>query len=337
MNSRERVQRAIRFEGPDRVPVNHHTLIGAWLKYGDRLEELYARYPADIVSLAFTEEDEYGEQAGEGKRDGWGAVWMRLGDEYKGLVVEHPLDDWSALDAYAFPDPDATAEYERVAGMLESEGREKYVMVDGGTLFQRMFYLRGFDRVLMDLVQRDERVLFLRDRIMDHILGRIRRWNEVGVDGISIRDDWGAQDRLLISPELWREVFKPCYRRICEAIHAGGADAHLHTDGHTIQIIPDLIEVGFDDINPQLSVMDMERLAEIVRGRVCIRSDIDRQHLLPRGTPSEVEAHVERVIALFGSHNGGLIGDGEVAGDVPLENAEAMLRAFYERGRYREA
>jgi len=50
-----------------------------------------------------------------------------------------------------------------------------------------------------------------------------------------------------------------------------------------------------------------------------------------------VEAHVERVIALFGSHNGGLIGDGEVAGDVPLENAEAMLRAFYERGRHGEA
>ncbi len=330
LNSRERVKKAIHFEGPDRVPINHHTLIEAWLKYGDRLKELYARYPADIVSFAFP--NEYGERVGEGKRDSWGAVWVRLGDDHKGQVIEHPLAEWESLDTYKFPDPDDTEEYDRVAEMMQSEGKEKYVLADGGTLFQRMFYLRGFENILMDLVQRDERALYLRDRILDHILGRIERWNQIGVDGISIRDDWGAQDRLLISPNLWRELFKPAYKAMCEAIHAGGADAHLHTDGYTIQIIPDLIEVGFDDLNPQLSVMDMVQLAGIVAGRVCIRSDIDRQHLLPRGTPHEVEAHVQKIIELFGRQNGGLIGDGEIASDVPLENAEAMLRAFYEKG-----
>jgi uroporphyrinogen-III decarboxylase len=169
---------------------------------------------------------------------------------------------------------------------------------------------------------------------MEHILGRIQSWLQVGVDGISIRDDWGAQDRLLISPGLWREVFKPCYRTICDAIHDGGSNAHLHTDGFTMQIIPDLIEVGFDELNPQLSALEPARLAELTRGKVCLRPDIDRQQLLPRGTPDAVTNHVRGIIEQFGGHEGGLIGCGEIASDVPLENAEAMLKAFYEYGTY---
>jgi hypothetical protein len=332
LESRERVKRAIHFGRPDRIPIMHHTLIGAWNRYEEKLRELYGRYPADIVSLAFNSSDEYGPAVREGVRDEWGALWVRLGDDFKGQVVDHPLADWNALESYVFPDPAQTEEYDRVKDVIQKEGHERYVLVDAGTLFQRMFYLRGFEELLVDLAVGDDRVVILRDRIMEHILGRIQHWLKTGVDGISIRDDWGAQDRLLISPELWRSVFKPCYRQICEAVHAGGANAHIHTDGYTIQIIPDLMEVGFDEINPQITVIGLERLSECVRGRICIRTDIDRQRLLPFGTPAEVEEHIRRVVKTLTTEEGGLVGCGEVAGDVPLENAEAMLRAFYRFG-----
>ena len=356
MNGRERVKKAIHFGGPDRIPLMHHTVIGAWLKYGDRLKQLYEKYPADITSLAFSSNDpsrghgasysdgasgiaagssEYGPEAGEGVRDEWGAVWLRLDDQYKGQVVEHPLENWESLGSYRFPDPFPADLRDAVKRWSEAAGCEKYLLVDGGTLFQRMFYLRGFENLLVDLVEKDERVVFLRDRILDHILGRIRGCLETAeIDGVSIRDDWGAQDRLLISPEMWREIFKPAYREICDTIQRGGANAHLHTDGCTMQIIPDLIEVGFDELNPQLSVMKMEELARAVGGRVCLRSDIDRQHVLPGKDAEAVRRYVRRVIGLFGPFRGGLIGCGEVGPDVPLENAEAMLETFYEHGRY---
>jgi hypothetical protein len=336
VESLERVQRAIHFEDPDRIPIKHHTLIGAWNRYGDRLREVYGRYPADMVFLTFKSSDEYGPAPREGVRDEWGALWVRLGDDFKGQVVDHPLGRWGALDSYTFPDPAQTEEYDRVKDLLAREGHDKYVLVDAGTLFQRMFYLRGFEELLVDLVAGDDRIMILRDRIMEHILGRIHHWLDAGVDGIQIRDDWGAQDRLLISPGLWRNVFKPCYKQICEAIHAGGANAHIHTDGYTIQIIPDLMEVGFDEINPQMTVIGLENLAGVVRGRVCIRTDIDRQRLLPFGKPAEVEENVKRTIEVLATREGGLVGDGEVGGDVPLENVEAMLRAFKKHGAIRE-
>ena len=332
MTGRERVERALHFKKPDRLPLMHRTLIGGWSEHRDELSRLYKKYPSDFVSLAFDRSGEYGPRAGERHLDAWGAVWLRLGDQFKGQVVGHPLQKWSSLDTYRFPDPSDTDEFEILASLIESEGHEKYILVDGGTLFQRMFYLRGFDNILIDLVSGEKKAVFLRDRIMEHILGRINCWLEAGVDGVSIRDDWGSQDRLLVSPELWRTLFKPCYRKICEAVHRGGANAHLHTDGFTLPIIPDLIEAGFDELNPQLSAMGMDELSDAVRGKVCIRSDVDRQRLLPRGTPKEVERYVERVVSLFATPNGGLIGFGEVSAEVPLENTEAMLQAFSRYG-----
>ena len=105
MNSRERVQKAITYGSPDRIPIMHLTLIGAWEKYGDRLPQLYERYPADIINLTSTDSDEYGPSARLGIRDAWGALWVRLGSEFKGQVVEHPLADWQSLESYRFPDP----------------------------------------------------------------------------------------------------------------------------------------------------------------------------------------------------------------------------------------
>jgi hypothetical protein len=91
----------------------------------------------------------------------------------------------------------------------------------------------------------------------------------------------------------------------------------------------DLIEIGFDELNPQMSCMDIEDLGRRFGGRVCFRADMDRQYTLPFGTPAEVEAYVQRMYEAFGKRNGGYIGYGQVGTDVPLANAEAMLGAFF--------
>jgi len=89
-----------------------------------------------------------------------------------------------------------------------------------------------------------------------------------------------------------------------------------------------LIEIGFDELNPQMSCMDIESVGRRFGGRVCFRADMDRQYVLPFGAPADVTTLVERLYAAFGTHGGGYIGYGQINTDVPLANAEAMLTAF---------
>jgi hypothetical protein len=182
----------------------------------------------------------------------------------------------------------------------------------------------------MDVVEDPPEMYRLRDRITDLLLAQvdILLKHREHIDGILVNDDWGTQETLMIKPEAWRRVYKPAYARIVAAIKAGGCFAHLHTDGVTDAIMEDLIEIGFDELNPQMSCMDIEEVGRRFGGRVCFRADMDRQGVLPFGTPAEVAAYAERLHAAFGTRGGGYVGYGQVGTDVPLANAEAMLAAF---------
>jgi len=338
MNSRERYIRALKFEGPDRVPIMHRTLPGAFHRYGRALEELYERYPSDVllsptVRAPFRFSDPVEECSGKGRMlDQWGCTWTFLTDDYAGQVIEHPLADWDALSSYRFPDPLLGEEgVEEMVEVVRRDRHQHYVMVHAGTLWHRLTYLRGFENALIDVAEKREELLYLRDRIVDYILKRIERWGEHGelVDGILILDDWGTQRALMIRPSTWREIFRPAYSKLVAAIHSVGAYAHFHSDGVTEEIIGDLIEIGLDEVNPQLSCMDMRRLSCRFGGRVCFRADLDRQWTLPYGSVVDVEAHVHEAFESFGKFNGGLVGYGQIGPDVPLENAEAMLKTIW--------
>lgn len=330
MTSRERVHRAIAFQGPDRVPIVHSTLPGAFLKYGAALQDLYRRYPADVRPVGYYDPNEYGPAARIGSRDDWGAVWKRLGEDYKGQVVEHSLADWRALRTYRAPPPITEEERTQLRRQIRADRGEHYLQTDLGTLWQRMFYLRGFEAVLLDLATDRAEAYQLRDLILEHLLARIEALQAFPIDGLLLRDDWGAQDRLLIRPARWREFFRPAYQQIAAAARAAGKHLEFHSDGQTREILPDLAEIGCQVLNPQMAVVGIDWLSRTLGGRVCFHTDLDRQHLLPHGTPQQVEQHVHQALEALGRFQGGCLGGGEISPDVPLENAEAMLRAIWE-------
>ena len=111
-------------------------------------------------------------------------------------------------------------------------------------------------------------------------------------------------------------------------------NAIFYTDGWVLEIIEDLIEIGVTVLNPQHACMGTPRVGQIAGGRVCIRTDIDRQWVIPYGTPEEVAAAVKEAIGAFGRFNGGVLLHGEIGPEVPLENIEALYSSFYEYGRY---
>jgi len=129
----------------------------------------------------------------------------------------------------------------------------------------------------------------------------------------------------MISPQLWREFFKPAYARLFALARNAGKHVWFHSDGAISTIIPDLLEIGVQVLNPQVDAIGRDKLARLCAGRACIEADIDRQWLLPFGTAEQVRATVRADIAAFGGVRGGYVGRGEVAGDVPLENVIALL------------
>lgn len=335
MTSRERVIAAIEFQGPDRVPFHHAVFPGALWRHGQRLVELLERYPDDFGNRRFSIPPRPKEEGTfETYTDEWGSLWVRKPGYTTGEVKRPALEDWGRWKGYQFPPLPPEERFEALKARLASPERDWYAFGSGGTLFERLQFLRGTENLLMDLAEDREELHELADRIVEWNLRHIVLYLKAGVDGIYFADDWGAQDRLLIHPQRWREFFKPRYRRMFEVVKDAGKHIFFHTDGWTVDIWDDFIELGVDVLNPQHPIIPRPLLEEKLAGRVCIRSDLDRQHILPRGTPEEVREHVKETIALFGRFNGGLILHGEVGPDVPLENAEAMYRAFAELGVY---
>jgi hypothetical protein len=141
-------------------------------------------------------------------------------------------------------------------------------------------------------------------------------------------DDWGAQGSLLISPEMWRELFKPLYKEYCDLIHAHGKRVFFHSDGFITSIIEDLIEIGVDALNSQLFCQDIEALGQRFAGRITFWGEIDRQNILPFGTPADVKAAVYRVRRAFDHGQGGLIAQCEWGVRDPAENIAAVFDAW---------
>lgn len=335
MNGRQRVIRAIEMTGPDRVPIMHDVLAGAVARHGESLDRLHARFPQDLVRVGSSTYGEFGPEIGVPSRDPWGCLWTRHTDEHKGQVTFHPLADWSGLDDYRPPDTSTDEIMAAVLQRIAAAAGEKYTLADGDTLWQRMYYLHGFAPIHADVLLEPDRCRRLRDVILEVILQRVRRLAELdGLDGVHFRDDWGTQQAMAIRPDLWREMFKPAYRTMFEAVHAGGKHVWFHSDGVIDPIIPDLIELGADVLNPQSNCMPRELLASLVAGRVCLLGDLDRQWALPCGSTDDVRAAVRADIDTYARFHGGLIARGEVAGDVPLANVEAMLEEMYVYGRY---
>ncbi len=138
---------------------------------------------------------------------------------------------------------------------------------------------------------------------------------------------------MLCSPDAWRRIFKPHYQTLFDVVHEHGKKIWVHSDGWILEILPDLIAMGVTLVNPQHACMNTRRVGEIVGGKLCVRTDIDRQWVIPHGTPASIRAAVAEAMDCFGRFNGGILLHGEIGPQVPFENIVALYEAFDELGR----
>ncbi|NIA07896.1 MAG: hypothetical protein GWP14_09755 [Actinobacteria bacterium] len=336
MNSRERVRRAVCFESPDRIPIFHGVLPGAFRRHGQALEDLLTKHPDDCGQrwVARSTEAKLDKNGSfEEFTDEWGSRWRRHKGMSTGEVVSPAIGDWGAWNNYRMPPP-PTEHIEETQRKIKQSGHQFFAFSDAIYLFERMQFLRGSENLFIDIAENRQELYHLADSLVDWSIETLTRYIDAGVDAILFGDDWGNQSSLLINPGFWREFFKPRYRRMFEAVKERNAFVYFHTDGWTWDILEDLIELGVDILNPQHHLMGTREVGRRFGGRVCVRSDLDRQHILPFGTPEQVTEHVRETIMAFGQHDGGLILHGEIAEDVPWQNIEAMYQAYEKYGCY---
>lgn len=266
-----------------------------------------------------------------GQVDEFGCVWFT--DEDGGpYVAGHPLAD-SEIDAFPFPDPFWPSRFEAMAQQAVEE-QDRFVLFSfEWSLFERAHFMRGMEQFLVDMMLEPSYAEALLDRILTFNLTVIEQACHLPIDGVILGDDYGTQRGLIMNPGHWRGFFKPRLQQQFELINRYGKVVCLHSCGDISAIVPDLIEIGLDVLNPlQPEVLDLPWLKREYGTDLCFYGGISTQQTLPFGTPEDVRAEVRERIEVMGRGGGYIIAPGIVVlADTPLENVLAFIEAVQEQ------
>ena len=354
MKPRERVLTALHHETPDRCPMQ----VSFTPEFAQRLSkelgledeklhnphgggntyELERALGEDMLLTSVGWANSYYQDARE-YVDDWGIGWRSVDyDPPFGMgryteMVGRPLADAEEIDRYEAPDPQAPGLYDEAAWVLRTFKDEYWIVgVTVTTIFETAWALRGYERLLSDMALNPE----LAERVLDipyrYHLTAAKQLTRMGVDMIWLGDDVGAQKAMLISPGMWRKFFKPRMAHLIAELKAINPQMKVayHSDGVIYPIIPDLIEIGLDVLNPiQPASMDPVRLKREFGKHLCFWGSIDEQHTLPFGSPEDVKAEVLARIETLGKNGGLILGPTHhVQLDTPMENFWAMINTI---------
>jgi len=262
----------------------------------------------------------------------WG---IRRGGHLYGQALTHPLAgvaDVKELKArYRFPNPD---NYDTLISTEERAWAKDFCLI-GGTwapFFHDSLELQGMEEFFLNM--------YLNPAVVDYIIAgcfefyheldrRIFAQNQGVIDMYFIGNDFGSQRALMLSPDMWRKLYKPRLKRLFEQARAAGCVTAFHSCGSIKEIIPDLIEIGVDAINPiQVNAEDMdpEMLMREFGSDCVFFGGIDENDILLNRTEAEVRAETRRIIDILGAKGRYIVAASHdyLLPEVPEQNVFAM-------------
>ena len=202
-------------------------------------------------------------------------------------------------------------------------------------MFEVAWYLRGMEDFMMDLMSGEDIAFALLDILTEMRVGMARRYGEAGVDLLMLGDDVATQIDMMISPALWRETLKPRLARVIRAAKEARPEILIfyHGDGNMETILPDLIEIGVEVLNPvQPECMDPVKMKAKYGDQLAFWGCIGTQTTMPFGTPDDVKRTVRELIASVGKGGGLFLAPTHtLEPDVPWANVEAFMEAVREQ------
>ncbi|MHB1405840.1 MAG: uroporphyrinogen decarboxylase family protein [Desulfitobacteriaceae bacterium] len=361
MKPRERFLAAVNLKEPDRVPVFANLTPQVAEKLGKKVGLPYEAEDSFLSTrISHTEillelgNDAVGIGPGrdaakptiqleDGKlKDEFEIIYQRFG--YYDEAVVRPLADVETIDdlnRYQLPDPLAAGRFDLAEKMVARYKGEYAIVGDlEATIYELSWNLVGLEKFLMDMTMEKEYIFELLDRVAEYNTKIGIRLIELGADVIWLGDDFGTQQNMMISPIMYRKIFKPRQKKVIEAFKNANPNVKIayHSCGSIVPIIEDLIEVGVEILNPiqpQAKGMDLALFKEKYGDKIAFFGGIDVQGVLPNGTPSDVEEEVKRRISAAGKGGGYVLAPAHnIQPDTSMENIYAMYEAVKKFGSY---
>jgi len=354
MTPRERVLAALSHTEPDKVPklLEFTPAIKQMLREKTGADDLAKHFDIEMrgVGTCETKRDlgvyrQYYTDLKPGTTFDEYGVAFEPGDLYHFTHTVPSMQHFDSLRQFEdYPMPDITHDY-RYEGVGEKiasiKARNLFCMGWVGHIYETVWHMRGIDRFMMDMIEHPEFAGFLVERITDMRVDAARRLAALGADMLEFGDDVGMQTGMMMSPALWRRWFKPNLAKAIAAAKAVNPDVYIwyHSDGNIEAIIPELIEVGVEILNPvQPECMDPATLKEQYGDRLSFWGTIGTQTTMPFGTAAEVKRVVRERIRTVGKGGGLVLAPTHVLEpDVPYENIIAFIEAIEEEAAERAA
>jgi uroporphyrinogen decarboxylase len=317
MNRKQQVKKAISLQGPDYIP----------LLFVNKDKEQSDIIIIDVVKHFMGPKENVSE---------WGFEWIRI-DETMGQPKQTIVEDYCDLEQLQVPSADDPDRFSHVREIQDKYNERYYIASLVLTGFTVMTFLRGFADTLQDFYINRDKVERLADTVFGFEEEIIRNLPGHGFDAVAFYDDWGTQNNLFISPSLWREFFKPRYRKQFELAHEHGLDVYFHSCGYIYDIIPDLIDTGVDLLNlGQPNLYDIKELGREFGGITCFVCPVSYQTTAITGTKEDIYMEADNLIRHLGCFRGGLIGYIEEYHSVGMSDANYRhcIDAFRKLGAY---
>ena len=264
-------------------------------------------------------------------QDFWGATWTDCdGEVFPTGAAIASVDE---LDPLTVPDFPALAGFERLhARVAEIDRDERFLCVmHPYFLYEKSLNLLGAEELMTALALKPDHMHAYLDRVLEAERRVARAYAAHRPDVVTIMDDYGMQDRLAIAPDMWREFFKPRLQAMIDLYRSEVGDHvifELHSCGHVMPILEDLIEVGIDILNPiQSTANDLAEMRRRTSRRLVLAGGICGQQVLPFGAPDDVRDEVFNKLDLLWE-DGGYVPFAEKTVGVPEQNLDAMRRAI---------
>jgi len=349
LSPRERVRLALQHQETDRVPIAmvcsgvNPPAARALARYLDLPDEATAiAYLTRFLDLHSVNPYYRGPTLGstsEGaQEDIWG-VWRAPCSYGPGSYAEishYPLAevrDIADLDRHRWPSADwwdYSVLPDRIAAL--NREREYAVHLANGNIFESAWYMRGFERMFVDLADSPELAGEIMRRVTDYYIAFFTRALEAAGDRVDLvftADDIAGQRGLLMSREMWEQHLKPHHSRLNQRLHEFGVKVMYHSDGAVMKAIPGLIDMGVDVLQAlQFSAEGMDSVAmkRDFGDRLCFQGGISVQTTLPFGTAEQVREEVRARIRVLARKGGYILGPSHaIQAGTPPGNILAMF------------
>jgi len=303
MTSKEIIKRLIAHDAPPRIGYDFHGLSDL-RGTGSRA---YVNVPANPYNAwgDYPELKKLTGFSGEVRRDAHGNIYGRFEGKTKGECIRGAIQDWDDYD-YPIFEIDPTFR-DRLLAQNFAES-EFFITAGGGSLFSVLRDARLMPNALADTITDPDAVVDFMDKIASHEVAVIKSIAGCGIDGWFMGDDWGTQDRTFISPQSFRELFKPAYKKVVDAAHNAGMSVFFHSCGYNYEFMEDFIDIGFDVFQfDQPDAYPTEVLAKEFAHRAVFHSPVDIQKVLPTGDREIIESRALEMCRIFREAGGGWI------------------------------